>query len=201
MANVENVLVAELRDRVGKGSARQARRSGKVPAVLYGKGEESVHLLLPAHDTFLIVKDTANAIVTIKYDGKEQLALVKSVQVHPVRRDILHVDLFLITADQKVAVDVPLVIVGSSAAGTQHAQEEFQLSVKAPATAIPESIEVDVTGLEAGTVVKAGDLKLPENVECDVELGHPLVSIVAVSSAAAADGSEGESAESGSDGE
>ena len=183
MTKSENVLVAKVRDKVGKGSARQARRDGQIPAVLYGRGTGSVHLLLPGHETFLIVKDSANALVTVKFDGKEQLALVKSVQIHPVRRHILHVDLLVVSADDKVEVEVPLVVVGSSAAGTQYSQEEFQVTLKAPAIAIPEVVEVDVTGLPAGTMVRVADLQLPENVEAAIDAKRALVSITPSSSA------------------
>ncbi|QPK94297.1 50S ribosomal protein L25 [Actinomyces sp. zg-332] len=85
-------LVVRLREEFGKGFARRARVNGEVPGVVYGKGEETLHVLLPGHEIFLIVKDNRKAEVVLELDGKEINAKIQEVQVHPVRRDILHVD-------------------------------------------------------------------------------------------------------------
>lgn len=177
MANTPNVLLATLRTAVGKGAARRSRRAGMVPAAMYGHNTETVHLDLPGHDTFLLVKDSANAVVTIKYDGKQQLCLVKNVQVHPVTRAMLHVDLLTVSRDEKVEVEVPVIIIGESAPGTTHQQEEFALPVLAPATDIPEHIQVDITGLEEGTVLRVADITLPTDVEAAVDSSRDVVSI------------------------
>ena len=118
------VLLAEERSEFGKGAARRARRAGKVPTVLYGHGEEPRHLDVPGHDLFLIVRGNKNALVELKIDGKSQLALVKDVQVHPVRRDILHADFQAVKAGEKVDVEVPVVVVGEPVPGTVHSLEE-----------------------------------------------------------------------------
>lgn len=180
MATENHVLNAQVRTETGKGPARRARRAGLVPAVMYGKGLEPVHLDLPGHGIFLIVKDSANAVVEVSYDGKKQLCLVKAVQTHPVSRNILHVDLLVVTKDQKVDVEVPIVLVGEPAPGTQTQQEEFALPVKASATAIPESIEVSVEGLTEGTVVRVSDLQLPAGVEAEQDANQDIVSIIAI---------------------
>ncbi len=91
MAAVE--LKAQLREETGKGAARRARREGKLPAVIYSHDTETRSLYLPAHETFLIVKDNANALVSLDIEGDKHLALVKAVQRHPVKRDILHLSL------------------------------------------------------------------------------------------------------------
>lgn len=103
----------------------------------------------PGHDLFLIVRGTKNALVELKIEGKTQLALVKDVQVHPVRRDILHADFLAVKAGEKVDVEVPVVVVGEAAPGTVHSLEEFTILVKAAATSIPENLEVSIEGLEA----------------------------------------------------
>ena len=126
------VLLAEERTEFGKGSARRARRAGKVPTVLYGHGAEPRHLDVPGHDLFLIVRGNKNALVELKIEGKTQLALVKDVQVHPVRRDILHADFLAVKAGEKVDVEVPVVVVGEPVPGTVHSVEEFTILVKAP---------------------------------------------------------------------
>ena len=159
-------LVAQTRSEFGKGAARRARRAGLVPGVLYGHGGEPVHVDLPAHELFLAVRGQKNALLELVIEGKKQLALVKEVQRHPVSRDLLHAD-FL--AGEVVDVEVPVSIIGESAAGTQHTQEEFALLVKAPATSIPESIEVDITGIEAGTAVRVADVTFPEGVVSELD--------------------------------
>jgi large subunit ribosomal protein L25 len=176
----ENILVAQTRTEFGKGAARRARRAGLVPAVLYGHGSDPIHLDVPAHDLFLIVRSTKNALVELAVDGAQQLALVKDVQVHAVSRALLHVDFLAVKAGEKVEVTVPLVIVGESAPGSTHNVEEYAVPVVAPATAIPEEITVDVTGLEIGTVVRVQDLVVPEGVSVQLDADQDLVSIVEI---------------------
>ena len=171
------ILVAQTRSEFGKGAARRARRAGLVPAVVYGHGGDPLHLDVPGHELFLIVRGNANALVELKIDGKSQLALVKDVQRHPVSRNILHADFLAVKAGEKVDVEVPLVLVGEASPATQAAIEEHTITVKASATAIPESIEVDITGLVAGTVVRASDLVLPKGVECELDAEKDIVII------------------------
>lgn len=194
MAN-NTALLATVRTETGKGSARRSRRAGTIPAVMYGHGIDPVHLDLPGHEAFLAIKDSANAIVTVKYDNNEQLCLVKSVQVHPVRRNILHIDLQVINRDEKVEVEVPVVLVGEPAAGTQTQQEEFHLTISAPAVALPENVEVSVEGLAEGTVLRVSDLKLPANVTTDVDPSRDIVSIAAIADTAADSSEEAADAE------
>ena len=183
------VLLAEERSEFGKGAARRARRAGKVPTVLYGHGAEPRHLDVPGHDLFLIVRGTKNALVELKIDGKSQLALVKDVQVHPVRRDILHADFQAVKAGEKVDVEVPVVVVGESAPGTVHSVEEFTILVKAPATSIHEHVEVSIEGVEAGTALHVSDLSLPAGVEVELD---PETVVVSVQEAAAEEAEEAE---------
>ena len=171
------VLIAEDRSEFGKGAARRARRAGKVPTVLYGHGAEPRHLDVPGHDLFLIVRGNKNALVELKIEGKTQLALVKDVQVHPVRRDILHADFLAVKAGEKVDVEVPVVVVGEPVPGTVHAVEEFTILVKAPATAIPEHLEVSIEGVEAGTALHVTDLQLPAGVEVELDPETVVVSV------------------------
>ena len=168
------------RTEFGKGPSRRSRAAGNVPAVLYGHGIDPVHLDLPGHDIFLIVKDNANAVLNVDYGDKEQLALVRGVQRHPVRRDIIHVDLLVVRADEKVEVEVPILLVGEPISGNQLQQEEFALLISAPAVSIPEAIEVDVEGLGEGAVVRVEDLVLPKGVEALLEGDRDVVSVTAI---------------------
>ncbi|SFP22299.1 large subunit ribosomal protein L25 [Geodermatophilus dictyosporus] len=154
-------LVAEARTEFGKGSARRTRRAGRIPAVLYGHGQDVVHLSLPALEFAAVLRNGgSNALITVVLDGTEQLALTKSVQRDPLTRVHEHVDLLVVRRGERVTVDVPVVVVGEPAAETLVSVELNTVSVEAPATAIPESIEVDVTGREAGNGVTAAELSV-----------------------------------------
>lgn len=153
-------LDAEPRSEFGKGAARRLRRADKVPAVLYGHGADPVHVALPGHATMLALK-RSNALFSLRVNGKPTLALPRDVQRDPVRGTIEHVDLLIVRKGEKVTVDVPLRLVGEAAAGTLVTSESTTLSVEVEATAIPASIDVEVTGLEAGTQIHAGQIPLP----------------------------------------
>lgn len=152
---------AELRDSFGKGFARRLRAAGKIPAVIYGHGTEPVHVALPGHQVSLIIR-RANALLELDIDGKEQLALVKDVQKDPVHQIIEHIDLLVVKKGEKVAIDVPIVVTGESAAGTIANLDATTLSIEAEATHIPQNVEVSVEGLEDGTHITAADVKLPK---------------------------------------
>lgn len=156
-------LESLVRDEFGKGAARRLRRAGRVPAVLYGHGEDPVHLALPGHQTLLALR-TANALLEISYDGQEQLALPRQVQRDPIRGDIEHVDLLIVKRGEKVAVEVPLVVEGNAAPDTLVVVDLQAILVEAPAIAIPDEITVSVEGLEIGAQIFAKDLELPKDV-------------------------------------
>ncbi|WP_264031745.1 50S ribosomal protein L25/general stress protein Ctc [Cellulosimicrobium sp. SH8] len=164
-------LVAEARTEFGKGAARRVRRAGKIPAVLYGHGSDPLHVTLPGHETMMALKHS-NALFSIELDGKAQLAITKDVQREPVRNVIEHVDLLIVRKGEKVAVDVPVVVTGESAPGTIHLVDLQTLAVEAEATHLPESIEVSIEGLEAGSQILAGDVVLPQGttLTADAEL-------------------------------
>jgi large subunit ribosomal protein L25 len=155
-------LEAEIRTEFGKGSARRTRRAGRVPAVLYGHGQDVVHLSLPAREFAAALRNGGtNVLLTIALDGKEQLALTKAVQRDPLKRTHEHVDLLLVRRGEKTTVEVPVVIVGEVAPDTIPNHQLNSVSIEADATKLPEHIEVDVTGREAGHNITAGDLVLP----------------------------------------
>jgi large subunit ribosomal protein L25 len=155
-------LVAEARTEFGKGSARRTRRAGRIPAVLYGHGQDVVHLSLPAREFAAALRNGGtNALLTIVLDGKEQLALTKSVQRDPLTRTHEHADLLLVRRGERTTVDVPVVIVGEPAPDAISNHQLNTVSIEADATRLPESIEVDVTGRTPGANITAGDLPLP----------------------------------------
>ena len=155
-------LAAEPRTEFGKGSARRTRRAGRVPAVLYGHGQDVVHLSLPAREFAAALRNGgSNALLTVVLDGKEQLALTKAVQRDPLTRQHEHVDLLLVRRGEKTTVDVPIVTVGEPGIDSIPNHQLNTVSIEADATNLPDSIEVDVTGRTAGQGITAGDLVLP----------------------------------------
>lgn len=163
MAQQKTVLEAQLRSDFGKGAARRVRRDNKIPAVLYGHGQEPVHLQLDGHATMLAVKNP-NQLLTIRWDGNEELALARDIQREVVRRYIEHVDLIIVKRGEKVTVDVAVHVEGEAAAETVVTTENATISVEAPATDIPEVFTVSVEGAEAGTQIHAKDITLPDDV-------------------------------------
>ncbi|GGB48091.1 50S ribosomal protein L25 [Flexivirga endophytica] len=163
MALKEIRLDAEVRTEFGKGAARRIRRDHKIPAVLYGHGTEPVHLTLPGHESMLALKH-ANAILTLNFDGKQELALAKDVQRDAIKPVIEHIDLVIVKRGEKVTVDVGVHVEGEAAPETNVVVENSSLTVEADVIAIPESFTVSVEGLEAGSQVLAKDVELPEGV-------------------------------------
>ena len=158
-------LEAQTRTEFGKGSARRTRRAGRIPAVLYGHGQDVVHLSLPAREFAAALRNGgSNALLTVVLEGKEQLALTKAVQRDPLTRIHEHVDLLVVSRGEKVTVDVPVHVVGDAAPETLVSIELSSVSLEAEATHIPETVEVDVTGRQAGHGVTAGELSVPAGV-------------------------------------
>lgn len=155
-------IKAETRTEFGKGAARRIRREAKVPAVMYGHGNDPIHLTLPGHETKMAIKHGgANALLEIEVDGTAHLALTKQVQVDPVRRTLEHVDFVAVRRGEKVTVEVPIVVVGEAERGTFVDVDLATIQLEAEATHIPEQIEVDITGAAAGTQFLAGAITLP----------------------------------------
>ena len=155
-------IKAEKRTEFGKGAARRIRREDKVPAVVYGHGNDPIHLTLPGHDTMLALKHGgANALLELEIDGTTQLALTKQVQIDPIKRHLEHIDFVAVKRGEKVTVDVPVHLVGEAARETLVVTENATVQIEAEATHIPEAIEVDIDGAEAGTQIHASDLVLP----------------------------------------
>lgn len=171
-------ISAEARDTFGKGAARQIRRDGKVPAVLYGHKEAPVHLTLPGHDLMMALK-TPNVLFNLDLGGKLQLALPKAVQKDPVRRTIEHVDLLLVRRGEKVTVEVPIVTTGEIAPGGLLEHTLNSLSVETEATHIPSSIEISVEGLTVGTQILAKDVQLPSGTVLAIDEEHVVLHVMA----------------------
>ena len=156
-------IAAETRTEFGKGAARRIRRDNKIPAVVYGHGNDTVHVTLPGHDTMMALKHGgSNALLELDIEGSRQLALTKAVQIDPIRRVIEHIDFVAVRRGEKVTVDVRVQLVGAAASETVVVTENTTVQIEAEATHIPENIEISIEGLPAGTQILAGQLDLPE---------------------------------------
>jgi large subunit ribosomal protein L25 len=166
------VFNVDVRERIGKGGARQARREGRVPGVLYGGDEAPVAISLKsgevqkAIETGQFLSSTADLI----HNGEKQLVIPQAIQMHPITDRPMHVDLFRVTADQKIKVEVivnfsgeedsPGLKMGGVLNVVRHAVE-----LLVPAGNIPDSLEATVAGLDIGDNVKISDIKLPDDAE------------------------------------
>ena len=178
MANKAITLKRTDRTNFGKGSARQARRNGQVPVVVYGHGTEPRHFLLEEHATRLALRGNENALVELAVDGETILVLTKDVQRHPIRPGVQHVDFQLVNRNERVEVEVPVTVIGEPVASTIHMVEAAHLLVSAPVISIPEAIEIDITGVEAGTTIRVSDITLPEGVEAVTDAEEDVVNVV-----------------------
>ncbi|WP_445170500.1 50S ribosomal protein L25/general stress protein Ctc [Mycolicibacterium sp. Dal123E01] len=211
-----NNLTADVRAKTGKGASRQARRDGKVPVVLYGHGADPQHLEINAHDYAAVLRNSGtNAVLVLDVNGTEQLALTKSLTVHPVRRNIQHADLLIVRRGEKVTVEVNVHLEGEAASGTLVTQDATSIEIEAEAMSIPEGLTVSIEGAEEGTQITASQVELPKGVtlvsdpdmlvvnivnapsaeELESEGGGESVAEQAADAAEAAEAGEGESAE------
>ena len=180
----EQKLAGTVRTEFGKGAARKARVANMIPAVIYGHGEDVMHILLPAKATTLAVR-TANALLEIDVDGESHLALAKDIQRDPIKQIIEHIDLLTVRKGEKVEVEVNVHVEGELAPGTDvFNQEANTVLVSADATNLPETIVVNIEGREAGQHIFAKDLELPAGVEL---LLDPETMIINISEAAVQD--------------
>src|SRR4051812_39234155 len=184
MAAVESVS-AELRDRAGKGAARESRRNGRVPAVIYGdKKEPTLISLDPKEIDRLIHKKTFYAtLLDVDVKGDKHRVLPRDVQFDPVTDRTLHVDFQRIGKDAKVHVNVPVVFRNEAASpgikrGGVLNIVPHEIEFICSPDAIPQAIEVDLTGLEIGGSIHIHAVKLPENAQLAVrERDFTIVSI------------------------
>jgi large subunit ribosomal protein L25 len=195
---------AEQRTEFGKGGARRTRRAGKVPAVLYGHGEAPKHIALPAREFAAALRHGGlNQVFDITIDGGSQhLALPKAIQKDPIKDSYEHVDLVIVRRGEMVTVDVPVYLMGEAVRDTLVMVDHDRISIVADALQLPDHLEASIEGMEPGSHVTAGDVKLPAGVEL---ASDPTLVIAVVSMAPtaadleepteAAEGEEAEAAE------
>ena len=178
-------LRAERRADHGKGAARKLRAQGRVPAVLYGKGTETLSLSVDAHEAGHLFQaiSVENTIVELTIEGEQgpNPTLVREIQVHPYRPTLLHVDFYRVREGVMIDVEIPIHLIGIpdgvKNAGGILQQTIHELPVRCLPIEIPESIELDVSGLEIGGALHVSDIELGEKVEVLVEAERMVCSV------------------------
>jgi large subunit ribosomal protein L25 len=186
-------LSATTRTEFGKGAARRLRRAHQVPAVIYGHGTDPVHVSLPGHATMLALKQN-NALLTLDLNGTSTLTLPKAVQRDPLKGTIEHVDLLIVRRGEKVTVDVSVHITGEATSGTLVNSSLTSLSIEVEATNIPQQIEVSVAGAEAGTMIHARQITLPEGATLVTDADALVVQVSSAAEDMEAEPEDGEAA-------
>ena len=164
-------LSATARTDRGKGAARKLRSSGQVPAVIYGSARDAQSLAINEKDLDRLLGTIAaeSTVIELGVDGgRPTKTLIREIQRHPFKRQILHVDFQELVAGEKVTVNIPLVLVGtpeSVRAGDAIMDQVLrELEIEVDPSNIPNHIDVDVSGLELGHSLHVSDVKLPEGV-------------------------------------
>ena len=179
-----NKLTAAVRTETGKGASRRARRQGKVPAVLYGHGSDPQHIELDGHDFSAVLRHSGtNAVLTLDIEGKEQLALTKALEIHPIRRSIQHVDLLVVRRGEKVTVEVNVLVEGEAVSGSLVTQDANTITIEADVQSIPDHLTVSIEGAEIGTQFSAGSITLPSGVNLISDPDTLVVNVVAAPTA------------------
>lgn len=160
-------ITAEPREGKGTRSARRLRAEGKLPAVVYGHGEEPVNIALPAKETIRHLHDGAH-LFDLTVDGKSQSVLLKDVQTNYLGDEIIHLDLFRVNLDEEVTSDVSLHLVGEAQGKDEGAvltQTRDTITVICKVRDLPDEVKHDVSEMKIGDVLHVQDLSLPEGVK------------------------------------
>ncbi len=194
-------LASAPRTELGSRPSGRIRREGKVPAVVYGLGTETVSITVPSRELqhILAGESGANTLINLDVDGESVLTLARQIHRHPTRGELVHVDFIRIRRDVAVSAEIPIHLLGEATGvkdGGLLEQLMFQLTVEAMPGNIPVSIEIDVTALEIGDQLHLDDVKLPEGVSTEVETDTVVAQVAAPRVVTEAEeGEEGEGVE------
>jgi large subunit ribosomal protein L25 len=199
----EEVLTAEPRAERGSRPAGRLRRAGRVPAVIYGLGGDTVPVTVPSREVTHILSHGANTLIRLRLVGDDQLTLARQVQRHPTRGDLVHLDFIRVRTDVAVSAEVALHLIGEPEGvrnGGLLEQLVFGLPIEAMPQDIPGSIEVEVAHLDIGDQFRLDEITLPAGVSATIEPDALIAQVVAprvaeVAEVAEGEGEEGEAAE------
>jgi large subunit ribosomal protein L25 len=176
-------LSASPRSGTGKGVARTLRQSGQIPGVIYGHARQPQSLTLNAREFDRLMEHvTASTVIDLDLGGKTSKTLIREIQRHPYKREVLHVDFLELVAGEKVTVEIPIVYVGTPAGvrdGGILEQIKHELTVEADPTTLPEHIEVDVSELTIGHTLYVRDVRIPEGATVQDDPDSPVALVAA----------------------
>jgi len=166
------ILLAELRDDQGKGASRRLRRSGKIPAILYGGNRKTRSITLDHQALLHQMENEAffSSILTVKVGDENQDAILKDIQRHPAKRQVLHVDLQRVLADQEIRVTIPLhfinedLCIGVKSGGGVVAHIISEVEITCLPGNLPEYLDVDVASLELDQIISLSEIEIPDGV-------------------------------------
>ena len=189
-------IKAELRTKTGTGASKQARREGKIPATLYGKEVEATSLLVSAREFEALLKaEGSNAVFDVEFDGKTQQVILKDFEKASLKDHFYSIDLEAISANQKLQVEVPLVLLNEETVKVGIVAQVFNtIEIETTPANIPNAFEIDVKGMEIGDTKSISDLELPAGVEILEDAEETIVSVIAPTEEPAED-EESEAAE------
>ena len=169
------VLNTEEKTTIGSRSSRRLRRDGKVPGVLYGLGQDPEIFSVDYGDLrgALTTDAGLNALIQLSINGTNQLSILKTLQRHPVKDEVIHVDFVRVDPNQELAVEVPIVLEGVAKKVTDQNgmvdQTMFSLSVLSLPDSIPNELTANVSELEINDAIRVSDVVLPEGVRTEVD--------------------------------
>ncbi|MGH9087225.1 MAG: 50S ribosomal protein L25 [Acidimicrobiales bacterium] len=200
-------LTAEIGRPLGTRAARRLRAEGKIPGVVYGHGSDPMPVVVEGRELRTALSGDAgtNALLQLEAGDQRFLTLARELQRHPVRGTVTHVDFLIVGRDEVIGADVGIALVGE-AIEVHHGdgivdQQLFSLPVRAKPSDIPTTIEVDISELTIGGVIRIADLDLPAGVESELESDMPIVTGVPPRVQGAGAGAEGEAGEGAAEGE
>ncbi|WGM38284.1 50S ribosomal protein L25/general stress protein Ctc [Caulobacter sp. NIBR1757] len=187
----EIVLNVEVRDRTGTGGAREARRGGKVPGVLYGGDKAPVAIAVKENEfrKALYTGKLLGHLVTLKYGDESQPVIAKDIQFHPVTDNPFHFDLMRVDEKGTVKINVPVHFKGQDVSpgmkkGGSLEVVRHEVELECPANAIPEELIVDISTREMGDTIRMSDIQLPKGVTASITDRDFVIATLKVSSAA-----------------
>ncbi|MCD7968791.1 MAG: 50S ribosomal protein L25 [Alistipes sp.] len=159
MKNFE--IDAVKREAYGKKESKKLHREGMIPCALYGNGE-TVHFAISARDAKPLIYTPNSYIINVNLDGKKEIAVMREVQYHPVKEQVLHIDFYRAVPGKEVAIDIPVRLTGNSIGvklGGKLSLAKRKIHVKGILENLPDELVVDVTDLELGKSIFVGDLQ------------------------------------------
>lgn len=195
-------FTVEVRKKTGKEIAKKLRRQGLIPAILYGPQTDPLPLTVKVNELKRILQRHRgeslifNLTVVDNGNTSQRLALIKELQYHPVTDEVIHADFYEIRMDRPVEVDVPIKVVGKAKGVEKGGILEVlmrEITVSCLPANIPDSIEVDVSGLDVGDTLHIRDITPPEGMKFVEDPEEPVVTVLEVKAEGEGEGSEGES--------